>query len=154
MVLHLAARAGSLHRQFELGVDFRILIFILDLITAFLYALVDIRLAAGFRLVAAPTDGEEKHRLGAAVEMLMKPHFRRHKYASRSPVDALFAFPFLPHERVTGAANDQDMNAGAMAMSLLIGADAPQGHMGLDGLVDHAKDGTLGAATAIETAGI
>ena len=89
MIIHLAARPDALHRRFKFGVNQRIFIVVLDLIAALFDALVNVRLAAGLRLVAAPADGEKKHRFGAAVEMLMEPHFRRHEHAARPPLDAL-----------------------------------------------------------------
>src|SRR5215470_12035353 len=86
MILHLAARTGSSHGNFELGMDLGIFVFVLDLVATLFNALINIRLAACLWLIAAPTDGEKENRLGAAVEVLMEPHFRRHEYASRSPV--------------------------------------------------------------------
>ena len=126
MIGHLASRAGPSHGNFELGMDFGIFVFILDLIAALFDALVDISLAACLRLVAAPTDGEKEDRLGAAVEMLMEPHFWRHEHASRLPIDALFGFAFLPHERVAMSSNDQDVNAGSVTMRFFVSADAPE----------------------------
>src|SRR5215510_5086381 len=122
MIIHLAARPGVLHCRFEAGVDLWMFVFIFDLITTLFHALVYIRLAAGLRLVAAPTDGEEEDRLGAAVEMLVEPHFRRHEHASRSPIDALFGFAFLPHERVAVSSDDQDMDARSVTMGFLVGS--------------------------------
>src|SRR5574342_161166 len=107
MIIHLAPSAGSSHGNFELGVDLWIFVFVLDLIAALLHALIHVSLAACFRLIAAPTDREEKHRLGAAVEMLMEPHLGRHKYAARPPLDPLHRLTFLPHERVARTADDQ-----------------------------------------------
>src|SRR5262245_50074212 len=126
MIVHLAARPRLSHRRFKAGMDLRIFVFILDLISHLFDTLVDIRLAAGLRLVAAPTDGEEKYRLGTGVEMLMEPHFRRHEHASRPPIDALFGFAFLPHERVAVSSDDQDMNAGPVTMRFLVRADTPE----------------------------
>src|SRR5262245_53712778 len=126
MIIHLTARPGLLHCRFKPGVDLGIFVFILDLIAPLFDTLVDIRLAAGLRLVAAPTDGKKEDRLGAAVEMLMEPHFRRHEHASRPPIDALFGFAFLPHERVAVSSDDQDMNAGPVTMRFLVRADTPE----------------------------
>src|SRR4029079_19013027 len=74
MIIHFAAGTGFFHCRLELRMDHWIFIFVLDLIAALLHALVDISLAAGFRFVTAPTDGEKEHRLGAPVKMLMEPH--------------------------------------------------------------------------------
>src|SRR5438094_6255278 len=63
MIVHLAARPGVPHRRFKAGMDLWIFVFILDLIAALFDALVDVRLAACLRLVAAPTDGEKEDRL-------------------------------------------------------------------------------------------
>ena len=68
---------------------------------------------------------EEEDRLGAAVEMLMEPHFRRHEHASRPPVNTLFGFAFLPHERVTVSSDNQNVNAGSVTMRFLY-APTPQ----------------------------
>src|SRR6185437_12883517 len=108
-----------------LRMNHRIFVFILDLIAAFLHALVDISLAAGFRFVTAPTNGEKEHRLGALVKMLMEPHLRRHKDAARTPLDSLHGLAFLPHQRVARAPDDQNVNARAMTMRLFVCADTP-----------------------------
>src|SRR5262245_65475874 len=92
MIVHLAARPGLFHRRFKAGMDLGIFVFILDLIASLFDALVDVRLAARLRLVAAPTDGEEEYRLGTGVEMLMETNFRRQEHASRPPLDALMHF--------------------------------------------------------------
>src|SRR5262249_1895043 len=134
--------------------DVRVFVLVLDLIAAFFDALVDVRLAAGLRLVAAPADGEKEDRLGAAVEMLMEPHLRRHENAAARPFDSFHALALLPHERIAMAADYQDVDAGAVAMRLLIGADAPKRHVRFDGVVDHAEDRALRAAAAVEAAGI
>src|SRR5215475_11186946 len=126
MIIHFAARPGVFHRCFKAGMDLGIFVFILDLIAALFDAFVDICFASSFRLVATPTDGEKEDWLGAAVEMLMKPHFRRHEHAPRSPIDALFGFAFLPHERVAMPSDDQDMDARSVTMRFLICPDAPE----------------------------
>src|SRR5678816_4413248 len=97
MIIHFAPGTRFFHRRLELRMNHRIFVFILDLIAAFLHALVDVSLAAGFRFVTAPTNGEKEHRLGAPVKMLMEPHLRRHKDAARAPLDSLHGLAFLPH---------------------------------------------------------
>src|SRR5262245_55282734 len=126
MIVHLAARPGLSHRRFKAGMDLGIFVFILDLIAPLFDALVDIRLAARLRLVAAPTDGDEEYRLGTGVELLMEPQFRRHEHASRPPIDPLLGFALLPHERVAVSSDDQDMNAGPVTMRFLVRADTPE----------------------------
>src|SRR5262245_59750345 len=116
MILQPAAVPATCRRSVNAGVDLGTLDVILDLSAHLFDPLVDIRLAASLRLVAAPTDGEEEYPLGAGVEMLMEPHFRRDEHASRPPIDALFGFAFLPHERVAVSSDDQDMNAGPVTM--------------------------------------
>ena len=68
MIIHFATGTCFFHRSLELRMNHRIFVFILDLIAAFLHALVDISLAAGFRFVTAPTNGEKEHRLGAPLK--------------------------------------------------------------------------------------
>ena len=46
------------------------------------------------------------------------------------------------------------MNARAVPVRFLVGSDAPERHVGFDGLVDHAKYCALRAAAAVEAAGI
>src|SRR6266481_4892507 len=154
MVTQLTLRAGFPHRHFELSVDLGIFVFVLDLITALFHALVDVRLPACLRLIAAPADRQKEDRLCAAVEMLMEPHFRRHEHASRPPIDTLFGFAILPHERVTMSSDDQNVNAGSVTMRFFVRADAPERYVRFDRVVDHAKDRALGAAAAVEAAGI
>src|SRR4029077_18215030 len=154
MVTHLTPRPGLPHRHFELSVDLGIFVFILDLIAAFFHAFVDIRLAACLRLIAAPADGEKEDWLGAAVEMLMEPHFRRHEHASRPPLDAFFRFAFLPHERVTMSSDDQNVNAGSVTMRFFVRADAPELDRRFDRSLPRAKDRALSATAAVEAAGI
>src|SRR4029077_16222079 len=154
MIVHLAVRACSLHRNFELGMYLGIFVFILDLIAALFHALVDVRFAACLGLIAAPADGEEEDRLGAAVEMLMEPHFRRHEHASRPPLDAFFRFAFLPHERVTMSSDDQNVNAGSVTMRFFVRADAPELDRRFDRSLPRAKDRALSATAAVEAAGI
>ncbi len=84
--------------------------------------------------------------------MLVKPHLRRHEHAARSPLDPFHRFTFLPHQRVTGAANDQDVNPRAVAVRFLVRADAPQRYVRLDRVVDHAKDSALRSAAPVKTA--
>src|ERR1041385_2106308 len=134
--------------------DVRVFVFVLDLVTAFFDALIDVRLAARLGLVAAPADGEKEDRLGAAVEVLMEPHLRRHEDASRPPFDALHGLAFLPHERIAVPPDDEHVNAGAMAMRLLVRTDAPERDVRFDRVVDHAKDGAFRAAAAVEAAGV
>src|SRR5262249_17807706 len=154
MIAHLTLRARFSQPSFEFGVDVGVFVLVLDLIAAFFDALIDVRFAAGLGLVAAPADGEKANRLGAAIEVLMEPHLRRHEDAARPPFDALHGPAFLPHERVAVTSDDEHMNAGSMAMRLLVRADAPQRDMRFDSVVHHAEYRALRAAAAVEAAGI
>src|ERR1051325_11198742 len=98
MIIHFAPGTGLVHRRLELRVNHRIFVFRLDLIAAFLDTLIDVSLAAGFRFVTAPTDGEKEPRLSAAVKMLMEPHLRRYKDAAWAPRDSLNGLALLPHQ--------------------------------------------------------
>src|ERR1043165_2543662 len=50
--------------------------------------------------------------------------------------------------------DDEHVNAGAMAMRLLVRTDAPERDVRFDRVVDHAKDGAFRAAAAVEAAGV
>src|SRR5262245_50247656 len=95
---HLAGHALFGQGSLIVSMNLRVFLFILDLIAALFDALVNILLATGFRFVATPADREKEHRIVPGVEMLVKPHFRRHEYAAGLPIDPLDLLAFLPHQ--------------------------------------------------------
>src|SRR5438876_1062109 len=78
----------------------RIFIFIFDLIAACFHALGSAPLfsQSGKFTAAEGFERQISSRLGADVEMLVKPPFRRNQKASRSPVVALNILPLRPHD--------------------------------------------------------
>src|SRR4029453_15349286 len=88
--------------------------------------------------------------------MLVKPHRRRHEH---SPLVHIYALPFLallPHERESLAVEDDDVEARAVPVRLLVGTNGPSGkvqeHHGPGKPEAHAKR-VMGAIAALpETA--
>src|SRR5918995_133217 len=121
LAAHLAAdtllRQGSLVVAMNPGV----FLVILDLVAALFNALIDILLATGFRLVATPADSEKQHRIFPGVEVLMKPHLRRHEYAAGLPIDSLDRLAFLPHQRIAVSFQDHNVDSRPVAVGLFLG---------------------------------
>src|SRR5438128_1253391 len=80
--------------------DIQLFIFIFDLIAACFHALGSAPLLSqsGKFMAAEGLERQISSRLGADVEMLVKPPFRRNQKASRSPVVALNILPLRPHD--------------------------------------------------------
>src|SRR5215204_6505429 len=109
--------------------DARILILIVDLQAAF----VDRGFRSGLALdlarqhriaVAAERDREIARGLRAGVEMLVEHAVRRREDKAVlpfMPLEVLVAF--LPHPRVAGTIDREDVRAGTAAVALLVGTD-------------------------------
>ena len=61
--------------------------------------------------------GDESDRPRTGVEVLVKPHDRRHKQAVGMPIDSLSCFVFLPKERITFTVENHDGVIRTVAMS-------------------------------------
>ena len=120
--------------------DSRILIGIFDLCAAFLQA--DVA-AAAFRTdatlqhdrvtLAAETERQVARRPLAGVEMLVEHLIRRRKHHAVLPLHALvIALAVIPEQAIAAAVDEQHMQAGAVAVALLVGADRHFGNMRAD----------------------
>src|ERR1043166_4440282 len=69
-----------------------IFVFVLDLIGAFADKMFSFARPAGIRQHPGRVKGQETYRFNTSVEMLMKPHGRRHEHAPFVPIDALAGF--------------------------------------------------------------
>src|SRR2546426_9216224 len=76
-------------------------------------------------------------RFAADVEMLMKPALRRNEQTSRLPVVAFNILAFAPHHRETLTPENDDVGAGAVAMSFFVGTDRKLGDMCRHDVVGH-----------------
>ena len=108
---HFARSSRLRQGRFELGVNVRSFIFVINLVAAAFHAFVH---AVGFSIAAifftaGPAQRQITNRCVTAVEMLVKPVFRRNDNAAFIPWKPLPRHPFGPHQRVTGAAENDDV---------------------------------------------
>src|SRR5947208_1800266 len=98
--IHLTSPAPLRQLFLEHLTNARIFIFIFELIAACFHALGSAPLLSqsGNFTAAEGLEPQTSSRLGADVEMLVKPPFRRNQKASRSPVVALNILPLRPHD--------------------------------------------------------
>src|SRR4030095_15235767 len=123
MLGHLTAHAAKRQRLFEPLAHQRILIRVFDLRSALLTvdgALIVFSDAAKF-LAAESAQRQIARWLVASVKILMPPVSRRHHHATLAPVVLFYRRTVRPDQRVPFAAENNDMGACAMAMSLLVG---------------------------------
>ena len=69
--------------------------------------------------------------------MLVEPHLRRDDHAAGSPVDPMDRLTLLPHQGTVP--EDEDVNAGAVPVRLLVGAHRPAGAVRAHGAVHHVE---------------
>src|ERR1041385_8471736 len=127
MLAHAAYRAGLAHGLLEVAVNLRILVVIIDLRAALLYIGVGRAVAVGKPheaiAPAAPAKRQVTCRHRAGVEVLVEPLVRRHDDAPLPPVNAPHILSLGPEDRVALSAEDDDVRARAVAVTLLVSAD-------------------------------
>src|SRR5512135_1322491 len=135
---HIAARADLLHRRLEVAMNLRIFVLELDLPAAEFHAGKGSALAVlrAHEAIApvVPAQGQIASRVGAGVEMLMKPLIRRHHHAARFPIDALRLFTLRPEHRIALPTENDHMGARTMLVALFIGAYREFGDMRAHGV--------------------
>ena len=115
-------------RQIDL-VDARILVLVFDLAAAVLDAHVHahehVALVGGERIAqAAEGDREIARGIGRRVEVLVEHLVGRREHHAVLPVDALeVLLALVPEQRIAVAGDREDVEIGAVAMGLLVGAD-------------------------------
>src|SRR6266496_2643578 len=90
----LDAVAGQL--LLERLADLRVLVLVLDLVSALLHVLGDAQVVEEVVFGAAPADGHVPCGLRPGVEVLVEPHVGGDEDAAGPPVDALVRLPLAP----------------------------------------------------------
>jgi hypothetical protein len=124
--VHLALDAVLRQLGLEQLVDGRILLLVGDLIAALGHAGIHVSAAAVLWLLAALADGEEQDRVLARVEVLVEPHLRRDEHDAGAPVHPLDRLAGEPEEGEARTGEQQHVDAGAVAVPLLVDPDGPR----------------------------
>ena len=138
------------------AVDARVLVLVFDLAAAFLH--VDVHahehmpLGRRERIAqAAEGDREIARRIGRGVEVLVEHLVGRREHDAVLPVDAhQILGALVPEQRIAVAGDGEDVEVGAVAVGLLVGADRHLRDVGVHGAVGEHEHhvGAAGAALA------
>ena len=100
-------------------------------------------------LDAAETQRQVARAGGAQVEVLVEHHLRRHEHAAVLPVVALGLLAFPPEQRETLPLDDDDVEAGPVAVGLFVGPYRELGDVRRHGAVAHLQKDVLAARAAL-----
>src|SRR5689334_4740277 len=125
MLGHLTFEAALRQRRFEPLAHDRLFVGVFDLRPA-LFTIEGTLIARPYTLILFTAEGAERQiprRFGSRVEVLMPPIFRRHHHAAFVPFVFFDRRAVGPDERVTFAAEDDHVRAGAVPVRLFVSAD-------------------------------